>query len=147
MIDKIKKECADFKHIQWLAGHIDFYQANEKGSMVLKELEKYGCNVYTYPHEAKKAYQNFTNELCNNPYNYMSGFQSIYEKWGIYASVLDGYLLSIDSDIKIPIGFLKEIINSEAGENIENVQQKAATMLNDCLNHYKKECYNNKTRQ
>lgn len=134
--DKVKEACDNYQHIQWTAKHCNLYCESKDNAGVLQELEKYGTNVYTYPYESQNAYDKLQEVLLNNPYTYMSGW-GLDEKGDMYSNSLDGYIFQIDQNIKVPLGFLKSICETEEMP----IRSLEDNFLKDCLNRYHTDIY------
>lgn len=116
---RMKRECS---HIRWVAEHPDLYEASGEGIEILKDLQRYGQNVYTYTQEAIRAYARFLAVLCGNPYRYMAGEAGEEGSFCIAATSLDGYCIEIESDFVAPIGFLRTLKGEDGRIATEKIE-------------------------
>lgn len=126
----IREQCREFRHIAWLAEHINLYDSKDEGTVILEQVRHYGGNIYTFPLEAKEAYEELAGHLADNPYEQMAAWSMPAEK-NIFPNSVEGYLVKV-FDILVPVGFLRtceEVPQQEIESIIKN-------MLESCLQKF-----------
>lgn len=95
-LGEIGKRCRQYEHISWLAAHVGLYSESSEKKQLLAEVEYYGKGVYTYPHEAKKAYERVVEHFLNNPFLYETtppeAVDEERKNW-IFGTSIEGYFV------------------------------------------------------